>query len=675
MKDEFFKTTSVSDFKLKNVGTPPNGYPSERNEDTFSKIPFERDYNKRKIAFINHCLKNPGSNTIKGHYYELIRISENQGPIWYKLLENALNYIDRRLDCSDFVLLGIVRMYYQLPDKPLMKPELLDNAKKTMLSFKYWPDEPGIDSMCYWTENHQIMFSVNEYLIGQLFPEEIFSNSQMTGREKIKKARKRILKWMELRFYTGFNEWLSNVYFDEDITALLNLIDFCEEEELVQKAKIIMDLILFDMALNSFYGQFVSTHGRTYTSQKKSALKEATIDTMKLIFGMGVFANLDNMSGVTLALSEKYTPPETIIRVAWDYNRTEMENFQRVSINIKDAKKWGINYKDVDSGMVLLSFESYVHPKTINVMIKMLDQFRWWDNNFFQEFKPFKTALKLGRYFGIHKIIAHLFKKDLTRNTREENNIYTYRTTDYMLSCSQDYRKGYGGDQHHIWQASLGPEAVCFTTHPGGYTDTSPEGYWHGSGYLPRVAQIKNVLIAIYRIPKKTGILLKKNLFFTHAWFPKAKFDEVLEKQGWVFARFQDGYLALTSQQNYHWQIEGNEKDNEIIAPGKKNIWIIELGRKETSGPFSQFVEDICSAIITYSKNKVAFHSPSQGLLEFGWQGTLLQKKQRINLKNYSRYRNPYCTAEVGNDDIIITLSNKELSLNYKLNQRKKVTQ
>jgi hypothetical protein len=54
MEDEFFRTTSVTDFKLKNVGTPPNGHPSERHEDTFSITPFELDYNKRKIAFINH---------------------------------------------------------------------------------------------------------------------------------------------------------------------------------------------------------------------------------------------------------------------------------------------------------------------------------------------------------------------------------------------------------------------------------------------------------------------------------------------------------------------------------------------------------------------------------------------------------------------------------------------
>ncbi|MHA1719083.1 MAG: hypothetical protein ACTSWX_01020 [Promethearchaeota archaeon] len=665
MDDNFFKTTSVNDFKLKNVGNPPEGYNTQKKRDFYSKVPFKQKYSDRKAAFISHCLQNPGNEGIKGFYYELIRISENQGPIWQDLIESALNYIDSRRDCSDFVLLGIMRLYYQLDQKPLVSPKTLHNSKKTMLAFKYWPDEPGNDSMCYWTENHYIMFSVNEYLAGQLFPDEVFSNSKMTGREKVIKAGKRILKWLELRFYTGFNEWLSNIYFDEDLTALLNLIDFCKDNEIVRKAKIIVDLMLFDMALNSFYGQFVSTHGRCYAAEKKNALIESTTDTMKLVFGMGVFANHDNMSAVTLALSEKYTPPEILMNIACDVKRSEMLNLQRVGINIKESAKWGINYRDVDDGLLLLTFEAYVHPKTINLMMKMLDRFKWWDNQFFQDFRPFKPVSKIFRYLRLTNCIAHIFKKDLTRNTREENNIYTYRTPDYMLSSSQDYRKGYGGDQQHIWQATLGPGAVCFTTHPGGYGNTSPEGYWLGSGYLPRVGQVKNVLIAIYKIPRLGRILLRKNLRFTHAWFPKNKFDEVIEKNGWICARYQDGYLALFSQHKYYWKTEGEDKDKEIIVDGRQNIWIMEMGRKEDFGTFSAFVDSISSSTLQFSSLSVKYTSPSQGYLEFGWNGQLKQNGKNQNLRKYPRYENPYCKAVFGANEIRIKHFNKNLILKF----------
>ena len=58
------------------------------------------------------------------------------------------------------------------------------------------------------------------------------------------------------------------------------------------------------------------------------------------------------------------------------------------------------------------------------------------------------------------KTTARALVWDLCRNTREQVNITTYRTPDYMLSCAQDYRPGYGGDQQHIWQATLA-RRVC----------------------------------------------------------------------------------------------------------------------------------------------------------------------------------------------------------------------
>jgi len=56
--------------------------------------------------------------------------------------------------------------------------------------------------------------------------------------------RLRILRWMNLRFFTGFSEWLSNVFYDEDLTALLSLVDFCEDDDLRTRAAILVDLIL-----------------------------------------------------------------------------------------------------------------------------------------------------------------------------------------------------------------------------------------------------------------------------------------------------------------------------------------------------------------------------------------------------------------------------------------------
>ena len=167
--------------------------------------------------------------------------------------------------------------------------------------------------------------------------------------------------------------------------------------------------------------------------------------------------------------------------------------------------------------------------------------------------------------------MARLLEKDISRNVRDEANIYTYRTPDYMLSTAQDYRPGYGGNQHHIWQATLGPNAVCFTTYPANdrRAGSSPN-YWTGSGTLPRVAQVENVVIAVYKVSNSPLLTIPNKLSYTHAWLPRDQFDRVREQDGWVFAQKGSGYLALWSMNPYRWQADpGEDQNREVIAERK----------------------------------------------------------------------------------------------------------
>ncbi len=625
---------------------PPPDYPTQRVEDTYASEPFATDFESRRTAYLDLCARNPGN----GPYSEAARLAAGGAP-HEGLIYDALDFIDRRIDCADFRLHGILRLLYQLGDSPKLSKELLDSARQTVLDFKYWPDEPGVDSMCTWSENHHILFAAGGYLAGQLYPDEVFTNSGETGREKMEIHRPRIIRWLDLRFKTGFSEWLSNVYYDEDIAPLVNLVDFCEDDEIVRRATIVLDLLMADMALNSFHGTFGSTHGRSYERHKKWASRESTSTTQKLLFGMGIFSP-GNMSATCLALSERYRMPRVIYEIANDLDRPEMLNRQRMGIRLAEAGLWGLRFDDFEDGMVFLSFEGYAHPRVINLFADMLDAYNWWDNSFFEPFKRRRALIRTARRLGLLPTLVRLFERDVTRNLREEVNIYTYRTPDYMLSSAQDYRKGYGGDQQHIWQATLGPNAVCFTTHPVRGKVRSPD-YWTGSGNLPRVAQVKNVVIVLYNISTRPGLYVTHGLTFTHAWLPRDQFDEVVERDGWVFARRGDGYLALRSQHPYRWQTEGREdKNREMIADGKQNVWICELGRRATDGEFADFVERICRAPISFGRLSVSYDSPSQGRLEFGWNGPLRQNGNAIQLGDYPRYDNPYGQADFPPDEI-----------------------
>jgi len=241
------------------------------------KYPDLKPFKERKNKFFRYWLENPSYKELI--YPELIRLQRNHGPVWEGLLISALDYINKKIDCSDFLLLGMERILLQFKHSRLLSSRFKEYLKETILTFKY--------------------------------------NSNMYGRDKIAPAEKRIDAWLDLRLRTGFSEWLSNVYYDEDITALVNLIDFSDNSELTGKAQEVLNSIFLDMALNSFYGIFGSTHGRSYTEEKQNPLTESTIDTEKLLFGMGIYAGEDNMSSFVLALSSKYRMPDFIGSMAF----------------------------------------------------------------------------------------------------------------------------------------------------------------------------------------------------------------------------------------------------------------------------------------------------------------------------------------------------------------------
>ena len=64
-----------------------------------------------------------------------------------------------------------------------------------------------------------------------------------------------------------------------------------------------------------------------------------------------------------------------------------------MGIRIGEAGRWGIGFDDFESGMELLSLEAYAHPKTIGLVMKMFDEFKWWENNFFSMFKAKKGLI------------------------------------------------------------------------------------------------------------------------------------------------------------------------------------------------------------------------------------------------------------------------------------------
>ncbi|GAB4109975.1 MAG: hypothetical protein Fur005_19150 [Roseiflexaceae bacterium] len=256
-------------------------------------------------------------------------------PIWNQVARYALSnghnvdeaaiaatceFIAARKDCADFAIQGLLRIMVWEQRQQRLSDAINATMKATILGFKYWVDEPGDTVMYMGSENHRFLFHVAEWIAGQLFPLDEFSNSQQRGLFHALKGRTYITEWIRQRGRYGFDEWHSNAYYPICIAPLLNVYDFAiaEDYKLQEMAGSLLDVMLFNLAADSYRGTFGATHGRSYALYCKYAEMDDTASTCWLLWGTGALvAGPFGMGPVSLATSS-YTPPAILNQIAND---------------------------------------------------------------------------------------------------------------------------------------------------------------------------------------------------------------------------------------------------------------------------------------------------------------------------------------------------------------------
>jgi hypothetical protein len=492
---------------------------------------------------------------------------------WFDLVDHkpiveTIAMANRRADCSDFYLIGLLGMVGRYIETPGFPQELVDPLQACFLNFRYWMDEPGSDAMCFWSENHQILFHTCEVLAGQLLPDETFTNAGMTGEEHREKGERLALFWLRKRASGGFREWDSNTYFEEDVLALSHLADLAENDELRELATVVLDKLLFNLAVNSYKGVFGSTHGRSYTPFLKGGYLEPTSGISRLLWGTGIF-NDHILGTVSLACAVSYLLPPVIEAITLD-PAEEIWSRER-------------------------------HTGTLE---------QWCD---------------------------------VAEGDWEVNKV-TYKTPDYMLASVQDWQPGAEGYQQHIWQATLGPEAVVFVTHPPCVNEEGSHrpNFWHGNVVVPRAAQWKDVLVSVHNLPADDW------LGFTHAYFPTYAFDEWALAGGWAFAKVGDGYLAITAGQGIALTKQGKSAYQELRSYGHENAWLVQMGRAAIDGSFAEFQAKVLALDVRLVGLSVQADSLRGESIDFAWEGPLLVNEREQPITGFAHYDSPYAQMALG---------------------------
>ena len=202
--------------------------------------------------------------------------------------------------------------------------------------------------------------------------------------------------------------------------------------------------------------------------------------------------------------------------------------------------------------------------------------------------------------------------------------------------------------------------------------DSDGPDWWTGSITQPRVMQLGNAAILAYN-PKAFQLALFGHR--THAWFPLDAFDpdpppanparhipsrtpvpsrnSNVDSGAWIFGKAKDGgggYIALYSGQKPVITTEGDWTRKEIVAEGKRNIFIIQIGNADEFGSYEMFKELVINARIHInglhwhpSDFECSYDRPGGSRLELHYDDNQVRYAGvQVSDNEHPRFDNPY---------------------------------
>jgi hypothetical protein len=507
--------------------------------------------------------------TVEGDIYSqfaLIALDE-WAALDTKGMDHNLATIHQRQPGSEIELLGWLGLIARYQEKPQFSDELKAKVKNIVLGDLPTSGTTG--------ESDQAIVALTcQILAGQLYAEDIFTPAGITGAQVCATAIPQVITWMRTRAKLGLGNPDSKEAVANSLTALSYLIDLAQMEEVWELASVLMDKLLFAIAVNSYNGVYGSATTSARLVEVKSGLLEPTAGITRVLWGMGVY-NYHLAGIVAAACMENYELPTLIAEIS-------------------------------------------AQPQEL------------------------------------------LNKEQQALSTTPVNKI-TYRTASGMLSSLQSYRPGETGGSEQAWQATLGSQCTVFTNFPDSSSDNEAHtpNFWIGNAVLPRIAQCKDTLAAVYNVPENSL------LDYSHAYFPTIEFDEYSILGNTVFGRKEDGYIALTAANGLQMVTTGKHAYREIRSPGRRNIWVCQMGSSAQDGDYQTFQSSVMKSNPFFGELQVDFTTIRGDTFSFGWETPFMYNKVQQSLTGYAHFENTYTTAELDSAQMDITDGNFLLRLKF----------
>lgn len=480
-------------------------------------------------------------------------------------IEDLCAFVDARIDCADFRALTLVMLLEKFAD--LLSDATRQRIRRSLTGFRYWMSEPGDDSMCFWSENHQAIFATCEYLAGGQFATDVFADGT-TGAAHRRRARARLVRWLELRQRFGFSEWLSNTYYEEDTAPLALLVDHAEPD-IADGARAVLDILMRDLATHSFRGRFGASSGRCYERQKKQPETADVTDIVQHAFGFFAGRRLDHARMSTPLVLSSYRVPDDIRALAHSTKTTTVQTTH--GLELGEVSRLALDADDEAS--IFWAMEAFTTPESIRSTMDAFVRWGMHSNGFLSALAPFVKVPG-----ALMPTLVRVLNPATRGTALQRAEVITHRGPHGMLSSVQHHHPRTFGDQQHIWQATLPGDVSVFSTHPGGawFDDVarnfSPSA-WVGNGRMPDVVQRDGMLAVLYDTRGRKGYLEKERARWSHLYWPEDRFERTVRSDNVLVGQVEDSLLGVRAAR----PIRDGEDPHEIVQDGAITGWGVVL--------------------------------------------------------------------------------------------------
>ncbi|MDR3708815.1 MAG: hypothetical protein P4L33_10965 [Capsulimonadaceae bacterium] len=248
----------------------------------------------------------------------------------------------------DFASINLACAIYALRDATSISAVARDAIKRFFLSTDF--------QSFYDSENHHLLFRSSRYLAAQEWPGETFSAWTKSGHALMHEDREWLSAFLRYRAGHGWAEFDSSCYLMPDFEALLALQEYASDEEVQSLARMTLNVLLADMAVDSCGGYHGGAMGRIYPGNATDHTATASIVLQHLYFDnvpAEIFSNDVSVQLVTTT----FEPEALVVRIAREraepyinrerkhlHNMSDVRPAQPMEESIRKISQWTPEY-------------------------------------------------------------------------------------------------------------------------------------------------------------------------------------------------------------------------------------------------------------------------------------------------------------------------------------------